>query len=248
MKKFLALLLTLAMTLSLMACGGNSGNSNNNNDDTDTGAGVTNNDDDNDKKGASAYKTFDDLTVEWDIYSDYLYYVDDVDGELYLRCDTPYDFRLEPAIYGFHLFNKEYGAIVVSSGEYTPGLTVDDAFDDVYRDFFIQTLHDYDHNHDWLEFTPDTTEHMTINGRDTIKFAGMQNADDYSTPYSYLVYGYCTVIENVPVVIAAVAGDPDKDYQKSTWSNDDMVMIKHYTDEMIYTLRALDHYEEYGTN
>lgn len=239
MKKFLALLLTLAMMLSLMACGGNSGNSN---DDTDTGSGVTNNDGDSDKKGGSAYKTFDDLSREMAINADFLLGVDGAEGELYLRCDVApaSEFHTESFVYGFVSNKLDAGCIVVSSGEYTEGLTVEDAFPAVWNDYGTSTLKQYDRIQKYDDFIPDTTEKVKVNGMDAIKFSGVQTGEDYGSPYSYDVYGYCMVIENVPVIIAAMAGEDAK-----TRSEDNMVTIKHYADEMIYTVRALDHWEEY---
>lgn len=188
-------------------------------------------------KASGGYESFDDLTKEWDVDSDFLMSVDDVEGSLYLRCDTPADFGIESLYKGFASYNSEYGVVVVSSGEYAPG-GVD--FSTVYHDWFLETLDDYEGFSDWLDFTPDTTETVTVNGREAIRFAGTQNVEDYGTPYSFEVYGYYVEIENVPVIIAAVSGE-----LATVQSSDDMATIKHYADEMIYTLRALDHYEEY---
>lgn len=248
MKKLILLLLAVAMLLSMTACGGENADVAASETATGETAAVSAKEDKEtkDKKSSAEYETFKDLPVEWDVYSDFLYWNDDVDGELYLRCGVPEDFRLESSIYGFFLECADYGGIIVSAGEYTPGLTVDDAFESMYRDYFLATLDDYEDNHDWMDFTPDTTERLTINGRDAIHFTGVQNADDYGTAYNYLVYGYCVVIENIPVIIAAVAGDPELEYQERTWATDDMELTKHYADEMICSLRAIDHYEEYG--
>lgn len=244
MKRLIALLLVLMMTFSMTACGDDSGSG------TQSGGSDTGKSSDS-GKSTGDYKTFDDLDYEWDVCSDYLYFIDEVEGELYLRCDVPHDFAVEPSYQGFYIFDSELGAIVISSGEYNiDGITVDEAFEAVYSEYFIRTLGDYASHRAsmFAEFTPDSTEKLTVNGRDTIKFSGTQVVDDYGTEYRYMIYGYCTVIENVPVIIAAVAGDPDLDYNKSTQSSDNMASINHYTDEMIYNLRALDHYEEYGDN
>ncbi len=257
MKKLFAALLVLVIILSMAACGENNDDQPENSDHSnvsvdneskngDNQGNSTSNTDDS-YKALGEFKRFDDLDYEWDVYSNYLYFLDSVEGALYLRCDVPGNFAVRPSIYGFYLENKGYGTVIVSSGEYSPGITVDKAFDDVYKNNFIATLNDFERSKTWFDFTPDTSEHITINGRDTIKFAGMQKSDDYNTPYNYLVYGYCTVIENIPVFIVAAAGDPANDYQKSTWADDDMVTVKHFADELIENIRALDHYEPYGT-
>lgn len=253
MKKFLALLLVLVMILSLAACGEKE-ETPDGTGQSDTGSGeppVEPGGDDDDGKNdppSADHQSFDDLPRLWAIGTDFLLYNDEVEGELYLRCGIPEDFRVDPTLYGFFVEKAHYGAVIVAAGEYTPGITVDEAFETVYTENFLHTLKEWEKMKKWEDFTPDSTEHVTINGRDVIKFSGKQDADDYGTYYGFLVYGYCVVIENVPVIIAAVAGDPELDYFKAAWAEDDMVATKHYADEMICSLFALDHYEAYGEN
>lgn len=251
MKRLLALFLVLLMVFSLVACGEKEetpdtdssirGDSHDDRDNNDDGG-----DDNDDNSPAADHQTFDDLAKTWAVGVNFLAYRDDVEGELYLRCGIPDDFRVDPTLYGFYVEKAHYGAVIVCAGEYTPGITVDDAFDSVYTENFLHTLKQWEGKKTWEEFTPDTTERMTINGREVIHFTGKQEGDSYGTYYAFLVYGYCVIIENIPVIVAAVAGDPELDYFESAWVEDDMVATKHYADEMIRSLYALDHWEEYG--
>lgn len=252
MRKILAFLLAALMALSMTACGGSSESDGSskaekqNSESSKSSKKESSSKSDSKKKTEADYQTFDDLPIVWDVYSDFLYYVDEVDGELYLRCNVPENTAIEPLYLGFASSDSETGVVFVSAGEYTPELKVDDAFDSVYSECFIKTMKDYTNTRTWSDFTPDTSEHITINGRDVIKFTGVQEADDYGTACSYEIYGYCVVIENVPVIIAAAASPVDATWLRETMSKDDMVTIKHYADEMICTLRAIDHYEDYG--
>lgn len=234
MKKALALVLTLALSISMIACAGTDNNDSKKKDSTTTNSGTST----SNKK--DSYQTFDDLPKEMDVNSDFLLSVDDAEGELYIHCNVPKDYRTESFVNGFVCNKVDAGLVVVSSGEYTKGLTVENAFPSVWNDFFLSTLKQYERMSQYDDFTPEETETVTINGMDAIRFSGVQTCDDYGTAYSYDVYGYCMVIENVPVVIAAVAGETN-----TTCSTDDMASIKHYADEMIETVRALDHWEEY---
>lgn len=242
MKRFLALLLVLILALSMIACD-SSGDSEQGQQGNDDNSDVS----DPDKGGskATAYKTFDDLGYEWDVKSDLLLWIDSAPegAELYLSCDTPKGYNIDPLYGGFAVYDATHGPIIVAAGEYTPGITLEDAFFPANENYFTDTLNDFKRHTDWLEFTASSKEDVTINGRAAIKFTGVQNAEDYSSPYTYDVYGYCVVIENVPVIIAAVSGD-----RSDLRSDDNMEMSKHFVDEMIYTLRALDHYEPYGSN
>ena len=72
-----------------------------------------------------------------------------------------------------------------------------------------------------------------INGYDAIKFTGVQEADDYGTARTYDVYGYCAVINDLPVIIVGVT-EQGKDQDTEELRAEQI----HYVDEMIQTARV----------
>lgn|GEM_PF-4376727 len=117
--------------------------------------------------------------------------------------------------------------------EIAPGAVVDDIFPAFYNsDAFINTFKSFSRA-TYAEFTPATTEAVTINGYDAIKFTGVQEADDYGTARTYDVYGYCAVINDLPVIIVGVT-EQGKDQDTEELRAEQI----HYVDEMIQTARV----------
>lgn len=135
---------------------------------------------------------------------------------------------------GFYTDNYVYASILVGCAEEIAlGAVVEDIFPDFYNsDAFINTFKSFSRA-TYAEFTPATTEAVTINGFDAIKFTGVQEADDYGTPRTYDVYGYCAVINDLPVIVVGVT-EQGKDQDTEELRAEQI----HYVDEMIQTARV----------
>lgn len=237
--KYVSVLSVLTLTLFLTACG-DSGNGSSaagaNTSDKNSTASVTGIDEDNaanesdsadtDNTGDAAadYVTFEDLTRTQYCAT--------------LACDWKLEADAPPLVEfvgnGFYTDNYVYASILVGCAEeIAPGAVVDDIFPSFYNsDAFINTFKSFSRA-TYAEFTPATTEAVTINGFDAIKFTGVQEADDYGTPRTYDVYGYCAVINDLPVIVVGVT-EQGKDQDTEELRAEQI----HYVDEMIQTARV----------
>ena len=135
---------------------------------------------------------------------------------------------------GSYTDNYVYASILVGCAEeIAPGAIVDDIFPAFYNsDAFINTFKSFSRA-TYAEFIPATTEAVTINGYDAIKFTGVQEADDYGTARTYDVYGYCAVINDLPIIVVGVT-EQGKDQDTEELRAEQI----HYVDEMIQTARV----------
>lgn len=149
--------------------------------------------------------------------------------DLYLEADVP-DIRTESFGFGFITSDSlDYAIVVASETTTVPGVTVADAFSEVYSDDFRSMLVNFNRAK-YADLSLSSTEDVTVCGIDAIRFSGVQTADDYGTPYTYDVYGYCLVYAEVPIVVAAVTLQEEVDA-------DTVASLTHYVDEMVQTIR-----------
>ena len=236
------ILSVLTLTLFLVACG-DSGNGTTgssaagaNVSDKSSTASVTSSDEDsvvnegnaadtdNTGDAATNYVTFEDLTRTQ--------YCATLACDWKLEADAPT--LVEFVGNGFYTDNYVYSSIFVGCAEEIAlGAVVEDIFPSFYNsDAFINTFKSFSRA-TYAEFTPATAEAVTINGFDAIKFTGVQEADDYGTPRTYDVYGYCAVINDLPVIVVGVT-EQGKDQDTEELRAEQI----HYVDEMIQTARV----------
>ncbi len=240
--KYVSILSVLTLTLFLTACGDSGSGTNGssaagaNVSDKNGAASVTSTgedtvvnesnaaDTDNTGDAAANYVTFEDLTRTQ--------YCATLACDWKLEADAPT--LVEFVGNGFYTDNYVYASILVGCAEeIAPGAVVEDIFPSFYNsDAFINTFKSFSRA-TYAEFTPATTEAVTINGFDAIKFTGVQEADDYGTPRTYDVYGYCAVINDLPVIVVGVT-EQGKDQDTEELRAEQI----HYVDEMIQTARV----------
>lgn len=243
--KYVSILSALTLTLFLTACG-SSGSSTNGSaaskenasgqsstasvesTDKDTSSAASDaSEADNAGGSGSEYLTFDDLTqTQYCMTSA-------CDWQLDVDIPTRVDFIGK----GFYTENYTYASILVGCAEASmPGAVVDDIFPSLYNsDDFINVFNAFSRAK-YAEFTPDTTESVTINGHDAIKFTGVQEADDYGTARTYDVYGYFAVINDLPVFVVGVTEQGQEQDTEELRSQQ-----IHFVDEMIQTARVTPH-------
>lgn len=236
MKKLLALLLALVMALSLVACGGGDSTPSGG-DAADDGAAVTDNDtpdtpdtagDDHDHD----YLTYDDLTRTESFYV----WTDDA-GDFGFEIDCP-DVPFDSHGWGIGSEDSVDYAIVVAHPErpvVNGGATLEEAFwallngESAYHSILKAV-----NNATYGEATPETERFSLDCGCEAIAFSGTQPRDDYGTLYDCPVYGYCTFVEGVPVIVSYILFDPaNVDTATET-------QLAHYVDEMVNTLRPTE--------
>ena len=239
MKRIPALFLALVMSLSLCACGGDSsgggtqsvpggasdapaaGNEPEQTQPADTGA---------------AYLTYDDLTETHNSWV----------GDVKLQLDHPSGFAFEGQA-GHDVASTNnycFTMLMTHSTEPMPDTSLEDAF--------YALLNGEDGLHSTLrmvnratynELSPET-ETVTLDcGREAVKFSGIQSIDDYGTLSDCPIWGYCTMLDEVPVIVCYVIFDVESfeegvaSERKGFISIDDM---EHYVTEMVNTVRVAE--------
>lgn len=235
MKKLLALL------LSLCACGGG---------DTTTGGGTqpaSGGTSDAPEAGSSpeqtqpadtgdAYLTYDDLTQTYNAWV----------GDVKLQLDRPSGFAFEGQA-GHDVAstnNSCFTMLMTHSTEPMPDTPLEDAFYALLNgeDGLHATLRMVDRAA-YSEVSPET-ETVTLDcGREAIFFSGIQQLDDYGTLSDCPIRGYCTMLDDIPVIVCYVIFNVDSleegvaSEQKGFIPPEDM---EHYVTEMVNTLRLAE--------
>lgn len=244
MKKLLALLLSLAMLLSLAACGGG---------DTTTGggtqpapSGVSDGQTEGDPvqtqpvDTGATYLSYEDLTMTHNSW------VRLDEGDIQLQVDSPSGFA----------FEGQAGHDVASTNNYcfTMLMTHSEILmpDTSLEDAFYALLNGDDGLHSTLrrvnratysEVTPET-ETVTLDcGREAILFSGIQQLDDYGTLSDCPIWGYCTMLDDIPVIVCYVIFDVES-YEEGVASERNGFIpiedMEHYVTEMINTVRIAE--------
>lgn len=245
MKKILALLLALAMALSLCACGG---------DGTGTEGGGGAGDPvqiDPAPSGASDAQPKDDDPVQAqpvDVNATHLAYDDltrtermsvwpDDDELFHYEIDCP-DFRFET--YGWGIGSEhslEYA--IVAANPKRPVLHADTSLADAFEQLLNGTggYHSVLKSVDrasYADIVPETTALTLDCGREAIRFTATVQQDDYGTLTDCPLYGYCTLLNGMPVIVSYIVLEPDK------VDDDTLALAAHYVDEMVNTLRIVE--------
>lgn len=244
MKKLFALLLALAMILSLAACGGGTGGDAAGDDSGDAAAA----DDAGQESGGEqesagvsggSYLTYDDLTET----ENFWLWLDE--GDIQLQIDYPFGFRFDSHGNGMGSESSWYFAIVMAHSEQPmPDTSLEDAFNTLLNgeDGFHSILRmvnkaDYD------DVTPETEVVTLASGREAIRFSGTQHMDDYGTIADCPIWGYCTLLDDIPVIACYVIFDEeglesDRLEESARYcAPEDMA---HYVEEMINTVRIVE--------
>ncbi len=243
MKRILALFLALVMSLSLCACGGDSsgggtqsvpggtsdgqaeGNAPEQTQPADTGA---------------AYLTYDDLTETHNSW------VSLDEGELQLRIDHPSGFAFEgQAGHDVASTNNYCFTMLMTHAEAPmPGASLEDAFYALLNgEGGLHSTLRMINRVSYSEVSPET-EIVTLDcGREAVKFSGIQSIDDYGTLSDCPIWGYCTMLDEVPVIVCYVIFDVESfeegvaSERKGFISIEDM---EHYITEMVNTVRVAE--------
>lgn len=229
MKRFLAIISALAILLSLFACGGKEST------DSDTPSDGTNESDEGSDTPAesdsssSDYLTYEDLprTESFTIWSE--------ENRPSIKIDYP-DFRFDSHGNGMGSEDSFHYSIVTVNGENRlPDSTLDDAFMTLLNgeDGFHAILRMVYHA-DYSELEPETETITLPCGREAIKFSGTQHVDNYGTLYDSPIYGYCTLCNDIPVIVCCILLHPDE------VSNSKALELQNYVDEMINTVRYVE--------
>lgn len=247
MKKILALLLTLAMVLALCACGGDGSSTNGGSgssggdpvqlDPAPSGTSDAQGGADDPMQtqpvdGNATHLSYDDLTrtERMSVWPD--------DDELFdYEIDCP-DFRFESYGWGIGSEHSLEYAIVVANPE-RPVLHADTSL----ADAFEQLLNGPDGYHSILksvdrasyaDIVPETATLTLDCGREAIHFTATVQQDDYGTLTDCPLYGYCTLLNGMPVIVSYIVLEPDK------VDDDTLALAAHYVDEMVNTLRIVE--------
>lgn len=245
MKKLLALLLSLAMLLSLAACGG--GSTTDGGTPLDPAASDTNDaqgkDDDpiqtQPVDADATHLSYEDLTET----ENFWLWLDE--GDIQLQIDYPFGFRFDGHGNGMGSESSWYYAIVMAHSEQPmPDTSLEDAFYTLLNgeDGFHSILRmvnkaDYD------DVTPETEVVTLASGREAIKFSGFQHMDDYGTIADCPIWGYCTLLDDIPVIVCYVIFDEEgleSDRLEGSARYCAPEDMAHYVEEMINTVRIVE--------
>lgn len=240
MKKILALLLSLAMALSLCACGGGTQRDP---ASAGTSGGQTEGDDHEQMQPVdteATYLTYDDLTEtqnSW-IWLD--------EGEIWIQFNYPNGYRFEDHGHGMGSENdRDFSILAVHSEQPMPGTPLEDAFytllngEDGFHAILRMVL-----NADYDDIVIDKTRSVTLDcGREALSFSGTQHMDDGGTIADCPIQGYCMMLDDIPVIVCYIIFDEDGlaadllEEREGALSVDEM---QHYVDEIINTFHIVE--------
>lgn len=266
-KKFTALFLAcLLAASSLTACGsdassGNAGAAGNNSgaqdekaDSSKTGqssekaqdndgaqdAGTDASSEEQQTAGGDGYLSYDDLPNE----QSFFLWLDE--GDIHFKCNYPDNFAFDGHGNGMGSENSfDYSIVMAHSEQPMPDTSLEDAFYALLNgeDGFHSILRmvkkaSYD------DLTPDETESVTLDcGREALRFSGLQHMDDYGTIADCPIYGYCTMLDDIPVIICYIIFD-EENYEEDRLAGRERYHspdeLDHYIEEMLNTLRVIE--------
>lgn len=238
MRKLLALLLSLAMLLSLCACGGSSGGGTQPAPGGTSDAPAAGNEPEQTQPAdtGDTYLTYDDLTQTCSSWV----------GDVKLQLDHPSGFAFEGQA-GHDVASTNnycFTMLMTHSTEPMPDTSLEDAFYALLNgeDGLHSTLRMVNRA-TYSELSPET-ETVTLDcGKEAILFSGLQQLDDYGTLSDCPIWGYCTMLDDIPVIVCYVIFDADSleagvaSEQKGFIPTEDM---EHYVTEMVNTLRLAE--------
>lgn len=228
MKRILALILAI-VCVGAIACGcGKKDESHASGDSKSDTSTASVDGGESSQTSADTVKTFDDLPSSQRM------------GDLDIYINAP-DLSVESYGYGFATKSSLNNAVVAASGnEAQPGVSIDDAFAQVYgNDYFLGILNMY-RKSTYAEYTPNILEKVTLPcGEQAIKFEGKQPVDDYGTKGECYVKGYSFMFNDVPMIVAYVMFEGDLVLEATGGNNDpSQTELENYIDEMVQTVRT----------
>lgn len=243
MKKLLALLLALAMTLSLCACGGDSSGGGTQPVPAGTSDGQTEENDPEQTQPAdtgAAYLTYDDLAQTSNSW------VRLDEGDVKLQIDHPSGFAFEGQA-GHDVASTNnycFSMLMTHAEEPMPGASLEDAFYALLNgENGLHSTLRMINRASYSEVSPET-EIVTLDcGKEAILFSGIQQLDDYGTLSDCPIWGYCTMLDEVPVIVCYVIFDVES-YEEGVASERNGFIptedMEHYVTEMINTVRIVE--------
>lgn len=243
MKKLLALLLSLAMLLSLCACGGDSGSGGGT---QPAPAGTSDGQAKDDPvqtqpiDADATYLSYEDLTETQNAWI----WLDE--GDIQLQYDYPSGFLFEDHGHGIGSEDSfSYSMLLVHSEQPMPDTSLEDAFYALLNDEDgFRAIERMVFTATYDEVVPNEMEYVTLDcGREAIKFSGTQRIDDYSAVADRPIQGYCTMLDDIPVIACYIIFneeglEKDRIAESARYcSPEDM---EHYITEMINTLRIVE--------
>lgn len=247
MKKLLSLILALTFALSLCACGGGSTGSPTNSPSpapgSDAPASGTPAADPDEKKPeapAAAYLTYDDLTQTANSW------VRLDEGDIRLQIDHPSGFSFEGQA-GHDVASTNNGCFTMLMTHSTvpmPGASLEDAFYALLNgeDGLHSTLRRVNRA-SYSEVSPET-EIVTLDcGKEAILFSGIQQLDDYGTLSDCPIWGYCTMLDDIPVIVCYVIFKPASLEEGVASERKGFIPVEdmeHYVTEMVNTVRIAE--------
>lgn len=242
MKNILVLVLSLAMILSLCACGGSSGTANSNPASSESSNTQQKNDDPMQEVpvDSTGHLTYEDLSET----ENFWLWLDE-GGTIQLQIDYPSGFLFDSHGNGMGSdTTRAFSIVMVHSEKPMPDTSLEDAFYALLNgEGGFHSILRMVNKATYDEVTPET-ELVTLDcGKEAIRFSGTQHMDDYGTIADCPIWGYCTLLDNIPVIVCYVVFDEVNlaeglaAGQKAYHSTDEMA---HYAEEMINTVRLVE--------
>lgn len=216
MKRIIALLLTIVLTISMTGCSSETEKSNNN---TKVNNSSTTNNDSGDRKNTN-YTLYDDLPN----YEKIPFH------ETYIS--TP-AWRSDETNFGWRLTDSTNYVIVITHNfeEDKYNGKTEDILDETYN-AFTDAVGDHAVTNEFGEYNLTTKKKVTLDcGSEAMKFEGTMSANEYSAIVDYYIYGYSFVYDKSTITIGASVVNPDVINEKKD-------MLKKIVDKMVKTIRT----------
>lgn len=189
--------------------------------------------------GGDGYLSYDDLPNE----QSFILWLDE--GNIRFKCNYPDSFAFEGSANGMGSENSvAFSLVMAHSEQLMPDTSLEDALYALLKgDEFHHTLRRVNRA-TYDDMTPDETESVTLDcGREALRFSGLQHMDDYGTTADCPIYGYCTMLNDIPVIICYIIFDEEK-YEEDRLAESEHYYspdeLDHYIQEMLNTLRIAE--------